>query len=299
MSQIAIKIKELSKFYGATIGIEGLNLEIKQGEIFGFLGPNGSGKTTTIRCLMSVLLPTKGEIFIGDEKVTRQGAKLRNTIGYVPGELSLPDYFTVHGFLDYIESMRNRKSSLREKLTELFEIPLNKKIGELSKGNKQKVGIISALMHDPDILILDEPTSGLDPLLQTIVYEMLLDLKKRGKTIFFSSHNLLEVQKICDRVGIVKEGHLVNIEDIESLNKSIPRLLKVFLKKPDLTKLQQLSSKIYQKTDTGDIVEFLVIPTEPINAYLDILVPMEPIDLSFPPASLEEYFMQFYSRKSR
>lgn len=291
-----IRIVNLTKYYGKTRGIENLSITIKEGEIFGFLGPNGAGKTTTIRCMLSILLPTEGEIWINGDKATRQNAAMRDNIGYIPGELFLPEYFKVNDFLDYIDTMRSKPSIFRSKLVDLFQLPTNKKIGELSKGNKQKVGIISALMHDPDVLILDEPTSGLDPLLQNVVYDLLLDAKKRGKTVFFSSHNLSEVQKICDRVGIVKDGQLINIEDVESLSKSVPRLLKVKLNKPDIVKLEALDLTIYHKSEQEQTFDIIIPPTKPIHTFLDALVPMEPLDLSFPPASLEEYFMQFYRK---
>ena len=292
-----IKIVNLTKYYGKTRGIENLSISIKEGEIFGFLGPNGAGKTTTIRCILSILLPTEGEIWIDGDKVTRQNARMRDNIGYIPGELFLPEYFYVKDFLDYIESMRIRPSILRSKLVNLFQLPINKKIGELSKGNKQKVGIISALMHDPDVLILDEPTSGLDPLLQNVVYDLLLDAKKRGKTVFFSSHNLSEVQKICDRVGIVRDGQLVNIEDIDSLNNSIPRLLKVKLNKPNIGILESIDLIIHHKSEQTKTYDIIIPPSKPIHLCLEALLPMEPLDLSFPPASLEEYFLQFYKNR--
>jgi ABC-2 type transport system ATP-binding protein len=220
---IKIRIKGLTKFYGNTRGIENLDLEILKGEIFGFLGPNGAGKTTTIRCMMNILIPTKGEIWINGGLINRTNHKVRENIGYIPENLALPDYYTANEFLTYVESMRGKREQKRNELIEKFDLPYNKKIGELSKGNKQKVGVISAFMHDPDVLILDEPTAGLDPLLQQEVYEMLLEARQQGKTIFFSSHNLAEVQQICDRVGIVKDGFLVSVEDIDNLNKKVMR----------------------------------------------------------------------------
>jgi len=176
-SEIKIEIKGLTKYYGKTRGIENLDLEVKSGEIFGFLGPNGSGKTTTIRCMINTLLPTKGEIKIAGEFVTRGNPSLRRKIGYVPGELALPEYYTVNEFLNYIEAMRGKPAVRRQEIVDRFNLNsnLNKKIGELSKGNKQKVGIVAAFMNDPDVLIMDEPTSGLDPLLQQKVYKLLIE----------------------------------------------------------------------------------------------------------------------------
>ncbi|MHA2173875.1 MAG: ABC transporter ATP-binding protein [Candidatus Hodarchaeales archaeon] len=297
-SQIKITIRGLSKFYGSTRGIEDLDLEIMSGEIFGFLGPNGAGKTTTIRCMMNILLPTKGEIWINGTQVNRKNNDLRKKIGYIPEGLFLPENYSAKDFLSYIESMRgSSSSSRREKLVKRFDLPVKKKIGELSRGNKQKVSVIAGFMHDPDVLILDEPTSGLDPLLQQEVYDLLLEAKKRGSTIFFSSHNLDEVQRICDRVGIVKDGYLVSLEDIDNLNKQVPRILEARLLKPDPDRLQSLGDNLLQTRENN--VRILIHQNDKISNFLEILLPMEPEELAYPPASLEDYFMQFYKKKEK
>ncbi|MFX0206702.1 MAG: ABC transporter ATP-binding protein [Candidatus Hodarchaeota archaeon] len=287
-----IKIKNLTKYYGKTRGIENLDLEIFSGEIFGFLGPNGAGKTTTIRCMMNILLPTEGEIYINGRKVERSNPKLRENIGYIAEAGLLPENYTTNDFLTYVESMRGIPNVRRKELVRRFDLPIKKKIGELSKGNKQKVSIIAALMHDPDVLILDEPTSGLDPLLQQETYELILDAKKRGKTIFFSSHNLAEVQRICDRVGIVRDGHLINVVDVESLNKEVSRVLEVILQKPDNDRLQSLGESLLELDENR--ARILVRQTDSIERYLEVLIPMKPEEIVFPPASLEDYFLQFY-----
>jgi ABC-2 type transport system ATP-binding protein len=287
-----IKIKNLTKYYGKTRGIENLDLEIFSGEIFGFLGPNGAGKTTTIRCMMNILLPTKGEVYINGSKVERSNPKLRENIGYIAEAGLLPENYTTNDFLTYVESMRGIPSVRRKELVKRFDLPIKKKIGELSKGNKQKVSIIAALMHDPDVLILDEPTSGLDPLLQQETYELILDAKKRGKTIFFSSHNLSEVQRICDRVGIVRDGHLINVVDVDSLNKEVSRILEVILQKPDSEQLQSLGDSLLELDENR--ARILVRQTDSIERYLEVLIPMKPEEIVFPPASLEDYFLQFY-----
>ena len=296
-SQIKIAIRGLSKFYGSTRGIEDLNLEIMSGEIFGFLGPNGAGKTTTIRCMMNILLPTKGKIWINGTQVNRKNNDLRKKIGYIPEGLSLPENYSAKDFLSYIESMRGSSSPRREELVKRFDLPEKKKIGELSRGNKQKVSVIAGFMHDPDVLILDEPPSGLDPLLQQEVYDLLLEAKQRGKTIFFSSHNLDEVQRICDRVGIVKNGILVSVEDIDNLNKQVPRILEARLLKPDPKRLQSLGDHLLQ-TQEND-VRILIRQNDKISNFLEVLLPMEPEELAYPPASLEDYFMQFYKKKEK
>ncbi|UCG01985.1 MAG: ABC transporter ATP-binding protein [Candidatus Heimdallarchaeota archaeon] len=292
MKKPKIKIQNLTKYYGKSRGIENLSLEIMEGEIFGFLGPNGAGKTTTIRCMINILLPTSGNIWINGNKVTRKNPEIRENIGYIPGEFILPENYTVNEFLSYIQNMRKNPSKRRNELVERFTLPQKKKIGELSKGNKQKVGIVAALMHDPEILILDEPTSGLDPLLQQELYTLLLESKKEGKTIFFSSHNLSEVQRICDRVAIIKEGTLVKVEEIHTLNKNVSRKLEVQLKHPNEEQLRALGANLLEIQ--GDKVSILVPQSASIKPFLENLLLMEPEELSYPPASLEDYFMQFY-----
>ncbi|MFX0184784.1 MAG: ABC transporter ATP-binding protein [Candidatus Hodarchaeota archaeon] len=287
-----INIKNLTKYYGKTRGIENLNLEILSGEIFGFLGPNGAGKTTTIRCMMNILLPTAGEIWINGGKVERSNPALRENIGYIAEAGLLPENYTANDFLTYIESMRGIPSIRKTELVKLFDLPVKKKIGELSKGNKQKVSIIAAFMHDPDVLILDEPTSGLDPLLQQETYDLILDAKSRGKTIFFSSHNLAEVQRICDRVGIVRDGHLISVVDVDSLNKEVSRILEVTLQKPDKDQLQALGDHLLELDENR--ARILVRQTDSIERFLEVLIPMKPKEIVFPPASLEDYFLQFY-----
>ncbi|MFW9914149.1 MAG: ABC transporter ATP-binding protein [Candidatus Thorarchaeota archaeon] len=289
---IMIQIKNLTKYYGSIRGIEDLNLEIRRGEIFGFLGQNGSGKTTTIRCMMSILLMDSGEVVIDGEIINRKNYKAREKIGYIPGEVILPGIYTVEEFLNYVQSMRNGSASKRDELTKRFRLPLKRKLGELSKGNKQKVGIIAALMHDPKILILDEPSAGLDPLLQQELYNILLEEKKEGKTIFFSSHNLDEVQRICDRVGIIKEGRLISIEDIDDLNKDLPRTLEVRLRHPEERILASFGDNLLESKE--GITRFRVKQTDAIDAILEKLIPMGLEELSFPPASLEEYFLKYY-----
>ncbi|MHA2054177.1 MAG: ABC transporter ATP-binding protein [Candidatus Hodarchaeales archaeon] len=298
--EVKIQIKGLTKYYGPTRGIEDLNLVVRRGEIFGFLGPNGAGKTTTIRCMINTLLPTKGEITISGELVSRQNPELREKIGYVPGELALPEYFTVNEFLNYIEAMRGKSAIRRQEIVDRFDLKsnLNKKIGELSKGNKQKVGIVAAFMNDPDVLIMDEPTAGLDPLLQQEVYRLLLESKNEGKTLFMSSHNLEEVQRVCDRVGIVKDGFLISIEDIDNLNKDVPRILEARLRNPDEIRLAEFGDRLLEFRKHDNFIRLLIRMEDSIKDNIGILLAQDPEELVYPPASLEEFFLQFYERKN-
>ena len=197
--------------------------------------------------------------------------------------------------------MRAEPATLRQEIVEQFNLGsnLHKKIGELSKGNKQKVGIVAAFMHDPDVLILDEPTSGLDPLLQQEVYKLLLNSKKKGKTIFFSSHNLEEVQKVCDRVGIVKDGHLISIENIDNLNKNVPRILEAKLAHPDESKLNSFGNRLLEFRQHDNYVRLLIRIEDSIKDTVGVLLSMDPVEMVYPPASLEEFFLQFYNGKAK
>ena len=287
-----IVISDLTKNYGNTIGIENLTLSIKKGEIFGFLGPNGAGKTTTIRSMMNILIPSKGEIKIDGELVSRDSSHLKDEIGYLPGELHFPKGFTVKNLLDYIESLKKTPCNRRGELITRFNLDTYKKIDALSSGNKQKLGIIIAFMHDPEILILDEPTSGLDPLLQQTLYELLIEEKKKGKSIFFSSHNLDEVQKICDRVAVIKEGKLISVENVSDLSKNVVRYLNAVIENGDMAIFEQAGIEMKRE---GNEISFPVKNREVLNKILKLLTQTNVKDISYPPASIEDYFLQQYN----
>lgn len=212
-----IETQGLIKYYGKTRGIEDLNLSVKEGEIFGFLGPNGAGKTTIIRLLLDLIHPTSGRANIFGLDSHRNSLEIRQKIGYIPGELNLYPNMKARDLLNYLARFYNGLDlGFILGLTKRFKLDLERKIKTYSKGMKQMLGIIQAFMNDPDLLILDEPTSGLDPFMQQEIYNLFEETKNKGKTISLSSHNLYEVQKICDRVGIVREGRLVAIENINS-----------------------------------------------------------------------------------
>lgn len=215
-----LEIKNLTKYYDKVLGVKDLSLELKEGEIFGFIGPNGAGKSTTIRSIMNLINKTSGHVYVMGKKLTKDDVDLKTIIGYLPSEISLYDDLTVKEMLDYHEKFY--KKNLHDRRVELvkrLKLDEKKKIEDLSLGNLKKLGIILALMHEPKLLILDEPTSGLDPIMQQIFYDILLEEKNRGTTIFYSTHILSEVSKICDRVGIIKDGHLLKVESIKELLK--------------------------------------------------------------------------------
>ena len=287
-----IEISNLTKLYGKTVGIKNLTLNIKEGEIFGFLGPNGAGKTTTIRCMLNILIPNQGSVKINGEIVSRNSSHLKNDIGYLPGELFYPKGFSVKNLLDYIESLKKKPCSRREEILKRFNLETHKKIQALSHGNKQKLGIILAFMHDPNILILDEPSTGLDPLLQQTLYDLILEEKEKGKTIFFSSHNLDEVQKICDRVAIISEGELISVEKVSDLSKKVVRHLKAIIEDGDLKVFEKAGIEMSVE---GNEINFPIKERTVLNKILKLLSDMDVKDISYPPASLEEYFLLHYN----
>jgi ABC-2 type transport system ATP-binding protein len=230
VSAPAIETSGLTKFYGIRRGIEDLDLRVERGEVFGYLGPNGAGKTTTIRLLLDLIRPTRGRAAIAGLDTRRDSLEVRRLTGYLPGELKLPTRSTAIGFLSYLGALRRgveRRAILE--LAERLELDVGRRIGDLSKGNKQKVGVVAAFMHNPELLILDEPTSGLDPLRQHDVLELVRERAAVGRTIFFSSHELDQVEHVAERVGIVRGGRLVAVESIATLRQRALRRVEVCL----------------------------------------------------------------------
>lgn len=223
MKKTVLEVQNLTKYYGNTLGVENLSLKLKEGEIFGFIGPNGAGKSTTIRSIVNLINKTKGKVLIDNEEYTKNNLNIKEKIGYLPSEINLYGDLTVKQMLDFHESFYKKNiHSRRVELVKKFELDEKKKIDTLSLGNLKKLGIVLAFMHEPKILILDEPTSGLDPIMQDVFYNLLKEEKNKGNTIFYSTHILNEVSKICDTVGIIKDGKLIKTEKIEEIyNKSL------------------------------------------------------------------------------
>ena len=216
-----IEIKNLTKYYGKIKGVENLNLDLLEGEVFGFIGPNGAGKSTTIRAIMNLINKTNGKVIINGNEFDKNNLKIKENIGYLPSEINLYDDLTVKEILDYHEGFYKKNISKRRKeLLEKLNLDERKKIEDLSLGNLKKLGIILAFVHEPKILILDEPTSGLDPIMQNVFYDLLKEEKKKGTTILYSTHVLTEVSKICDRVGIIRNGNMIKIDKIENITKN-------------------------------------------------------------------------------
>lgn len=254
MSNIVLEIENLTKYYGDVRGVENLSLSLEEGEIFGFIGPNGAGKSTTIRSIMNLINKNSGKVFINGKEFNKDDLELKEMIGYLPSEISLYDDFTVKEMLNYHEKFYKRDLSKRRKsLVKRFKIDENKRIEDLSLGNLKKLGIVLALMHEPKIIILDEPTSGLDPIMQNVFYEILKEEKSKGNTIFYSTHVLNEVSKICDRVGIIKDGHLIKVEKIDELSKK--SLTFVTITSKDIKDIKK-ALKVKTILDEDNVIKF-------------------------------------------
>lgn len=289
----AILLQEVSKSYGRQRGVINLNMQVKQGEIFGYLGPNGAGKTTTIRMLIGLIAPDKGSISLLGQNIRQHARELRQRIGYLPGDLRLYERMSGRDLLTFLANLRGGTDWwLADSLTQCLDADLNRPIRTLSKGNLQKLGIIQALMHRPDLLILDEPTSGLDPLIQNEFHCILTRSRSEKQTVFFSSHNLAEVEQICDRVAIIRDGSLMTTEHIYRLrSKSLRKLTLVFSEEvpseafvslPGVSDVQ-VEGNILRCTAQGSIDALIKEAAR---------YPLE--DIHSEKAGLEEIFLRFY-----
>jgi len=287
-----IKTANLTKFYGSTKGVENLSLEVEKGQVFGLLGPNGAGKTTTIRLLMGLMKPSSGSATVNNYDCWKQNVEVNQISAYIPGDVHLYRNETGSSLINLYGGIRKNKK-LAKNLVERLDLETSKKVKNLSKGNRQKLAIVLALMFEPEILILDEPTSGLDPLMQQEFYKIIKEFKEKAATVFISSHFLPEVEKLCEKVGILKDGSLIAIEDVEKLSKKhVSELNVTFEQKPDLskykipqiTKITHILNNHYQMKIKGEI--------DPV---IKVLSKDNIKDLSFEHATLEEIFLEHYS----
>lgn len=286
----SLKIENLTKTYGKARGIENINLNIEKGTVYGFIGPNGAGKSTTIKCIMNLINKNSGNIYVDKVTVKNGNDLLKEKIGYLPSEIHLYEDLKVKDMLKYSASFYKADCSAKvNELVKRLEIDTYKKIDELSLGNLKKVGIVIALMHNPEIIIMDEATSGLDPLMQEVFYEILEEEKKNGKTIFFSSHILSEVKRICDKVAIIKEGKIVTVEDIDNLSNS--NFIKGKIKSQNVEEIiNELKLKVVNKNENE--IEFVY--SDDINILLKILSKYKIDKLILEEPSLEEIFIHYY-----
>jgi len=286
-------INDFSKNYRGVAAVENLNLRVHREEIFGFLGPNGAGKTTTIRAILNFIIPSKGSISIFGKDSVEDSVDLKNHIGYLPGDISLYNAMNGNHFLRYMSSLgRKADWAYVKELSAKLEISLNRKIGDLSKGNKQKIGLIQAFMHKPNLLILDEPTSGLDPLMKRVFYEIVQEMKSLGKTIFISSHDLTEVQRLCDRAGFIRDGKLIATENLREIsNLNLRRYTITFESPKKVTQFNKLKNVSDISVDGNELT---VTISGSVRELIDELSRYDPTDLFEHETSLEDLFMRYY-----
>jgi ABC-2 type transport system ATP-binding protein len=294
MSVPIIDITDLSKFYGKARGIQHINLQIYEGEIFGFIGPNGAGKSTTIRILMNLIFPTGGSARIIGMDVIKETKKIKSMVGYIPSDAGAYSSMKVHEFLDFcIRFYHTEDGNHRiSYLSEMFELDLKRKISDLSLGNRKKVSIVQSMLHSPRILILDEPTTGLDPLMQSVFFELLRSENKRGMTIFFSSHILSEVQMLCKRVAIIKEGKIIQLEDIDNLRRK--QLKKVTIELDDHLNSLNFGIPGIESVVLGPGNLVSCMYSGNINELVAFLSAKKILNLTIEEPSLDEIFLHYY-----
>jgi len=286
-----IEVNHLTKCYGKARGIIDLSFQVEEGEIFGFIGPNGAGKSTTIRLLLSLIHPTSGSATIFGKDCIQYGPQLRQQIGYLPSEVFYYDRMKVIDLLKYSASFYPQDSTKRmQELAEMMELEMNRRIEDLSYGNRKKVGIVQGLLHRPKLLFLDEPTAGLDPLMQRKSFELIREENQRGVTVFFSSHILSEVQRMCNRVAIIREGRIVEIADIRTLQQNNYKKVRVtagdvdtaYFDMPGVTNLEQHNGTVrfFYKGD--------------VNAVMHKIGGITVSDVTIEEPTLEEIFMHYY-----
>ncbi len=291
-NESVIVIDNLHKTYGKVPAVKGISMNVEQGEIFGFLGPNGAGKTTTIRCMLDVIRPTSGTIRVLGLDAQRDTMALHQHIGYLPGDVRLPGDMTGKQVINYFSRLQGREPILLDDLVARFDVEMKRPLKGYSKGMRQKIGIVLAFMCNPDVLILDEPTSGLDPLLQRAFNEFLLEEQARGKTIFMSSHIMSDVEKICQRVAVIRKGELVTLETVEGLReKAGYRVIVEFgdaVTQDELVRIPGVS----MVRQTNSHYQFNISGT--MDPLIKALSTHEVLRLQAEEAPLEEVFLKFY-----
>lgn len=297
----AIVIENLVKSYGQVQAVRGISMRIERGEIFGFLGPNGAGKTTTIRCMLDVIRPSEGTIRVLGLDAQHDAHALHQHIGYLPGDVRLPGRMTGKQIIDYFANLQGREPVLLSQLVERFDVELKRPLKGYSKGMRQKIGVVLAFMCDPDVLILDEPTSGLDPLLQRVFNEFLLEEQARGKTIFMSSHIMSDVEKVCQRVAVIRGGELVTLEAVDALREKAGQqvtvefgeAVAVAVAEQELERIPGVSAL----RKTNGTYHFNISGS--MDRLIKALSQYEVIRLTAQEAPLEEVFLKFYEEPAQ
>ena len=293
MNNAVIYTERLTKFYGKHLGVLDVDIEVQQGEVFGYLGPNGAGKTTTIRMLLDLIRPTRGHAAIFGLDTCQHSREIRSRIGYLPGELALYEDLTGAELLSYLGHLRGGVEwNFVEELAEPLKCDLSKPIRSLSHGNKQKVGLIQAFMHKPELLILDEPTLGLDPLMQQEFYQLIAAVKADGRTVLLSSHILPEAERICDRVGIIREGQVIAVESVESLKARALHELQIDFGAPVSQEAFAHVAGVRDMTVKGAVLCCSVVGD--LDPLIKAAAQFEVINVISQEPSLEEIFLTYY-----
>ncbi len=292
-NEAVMKMRGLTKKYGDVVGIKDLDLDVYEGEIMGFLGPNGAGKTTTIRTCLGLLRKTSGDVRIFGLDSHEDSIEIRRRTGYLPGDFGMYPNLKVKTILKYLLSQSGVSDDSRmNELAERLELDLSRKYGNLSKGNKQKVGLVQAFMADQDLIIMDEPTSGLDPLMQQKCYELLREEKSKGKTIFMSSHILAEVEEVCDRVAIIRNAELQVVEEIESLKEKMGKKLEIEFE-------DSVDPSFFAMEGVEDFEmdgrKATMIVTSNLDEVIKKISKQNVINMSLETFSLEQLFLTYYS----
>ncbi|MFW3145974.1 MAG: ABC transporter ATP-binding protein [Thermoplasmatota archaeon] len=295
-ADLVIKTSKLTKYYGKARGIIDVDLSVQKGEVFGFLGPNGAGKSTTIRTILDLIRPTSGMALVNGMDPTKEGAKVRRSVGYLPSDFGMYKTLTAEKYLGTLLAMMGHTGPDRiGELADQFQMDLNKRIKDFSRGNRQKVGLVSAFMHYPKLVILDEPTTGLDPLMQQEFYKLVLEEKKAGRTVFLSSHILAEVDAICDRVAIIREGEIIVTEKMSNFKRKTGKIMVVTFAKPvspeEFRKLPGIT-EVHLKNGMRDTLEMTVASN--VDKLIKTLATYEITDLDYKETSLEHLFLHFY-----
>jgi beta-exotoxin I transport system ATP-binding protein len=285
--------EHLTKSYGSTRGIVDVSMTIEAGEVFGFLGPNGAGKTTTIRMLLDFIRPSSGRATVFGLEPSSSSVEIHRRVGYLPGEFDPYEQLTGREYLDYFAALRGGVDrDLVGTLADRLQSDLSARISSLSHGNKQKLGVIQAFMHRPSLLILDEPTQGLDPIMQQRFHELVLETREAGQSVFLSSHDLPEVERVCDRVGIIREGRLITVEDIGSLKTRAARELEIHFATPVPADAFTGLSGVRDVEMHGDVVRCTVVG--PMDGVVKAAARFDVVDLTSHEPTLEDIFLTFY-----
>jgi ABC-2 type transport system ATP-binding protein len=296
MGESIVRAAALTKFYGRHRGIVDLDLEVRQGEIFGFLGPNGAGKTTTIRLLLDLIRPTSGKAFVFGIEASADPVAIHRRIGYLPGEFTLYDRLSGGETLKYFANIRGGVDrAYQAELVERFELDPSRSFREYSKGNKQKVGLIIALQHRPELLVLDEPTAGLDPLVQQTFFEVLREAKREGRTVFLSSHILSEVERTCDRVAIVRDGRLARVDRVDALRDLATHVVEVRFDRPVDPAAFALLAGVSDVVAEDSTIRLRV--SGPLAPVVETAARLPLVDFTSREPSLEESFLAEYGRQ--